>query len=151
MTTIVISRKHKQIAADSFNTDTAGMARLVNKIEKLGNGWYFLGSGHLKPLGLIKRWVDGGGDWENAPDLEFVEGDPEYAFTVAIVKPDMTEIRMIDEELEWYNINDEYTAIGSGSPYALGALDTGATPEAAVRAAIRRDQHSGEPLQLLQL
>ena len=75
MTTIVVSRKHKSIAADSYNTDSSGMARLVNKIEKLNNGHYFLGSGHLKPLGLIKRWLDGGQDGE-IPELDFVVEDP---------------------------------------------------------------------------
>jgi hypothetical protein len=153
MTTIVISRKHKQIAADSFNTDTANMARLVNKIEKMSNDWYFLGSGHLKPLGLLKRWVEATvrGEEPEAPDLEFVECDNTYSFTVAIVSPDMSEIRMIDDELEWYTILDEYTAIGSGSAFALGALDAGATPSVAVACAIKRDIYSGEPLQLLQL
>lgn len=152
MTTIVASRKHKAIAADSFNTDSNGMARLVNKIEKLKNGHYFLGSGHLRPLGLMKRWLDSNQDENLLPDLAFVEEDPdEFGFSIIVVSPDMTKIVMFDDELEWYECLDPYVAIGSGAQYAIGALDAGASPEEAVKISCGRDQNTGEPVHVLHL
>lgn len=148
MTTIVVSRKHKAIAADSFNTTPDGAFRLVSKIEQLENGNYFLGSGHLKPLGVVKRWLDT--NRKDEIDLNFVNEDPdEFGFSILVVSPDLTQIACIDEELEWYYVHDEYVAIGSGSSYAIGALDAGASPEDAVKIACRRDANTGEPVTVL--
>lgn len=149
MTTIVASRKHRAIAADSFNTDASGMARLVNKIELLDNGAYFLGSGHLKSISVVKQSVISGedADWDF-----FTDGDvDDLAFSCVVVSPDMSRIMVIDEELTWYEVLDEYVSIGSGSSYAIGALDAGATPEEAIKIAINRDGNSGEPVQVVYL
>lgn len=152
MTTIVASRKHKAIAADSFNTDSSGMARLVNKIEKLQNGYYFLGSGHLKPLGLVKRWLNSDQAEDLLPELNFVTEDTEeFGFSIIVASPDLKKICILDDELEWYECLDEYVAIGSGSQYALGALDAGASPEDAIKIACLRDQNTGEPVQVMYL
>lgn len=148
MTTIVVSRKHKAIAADSFNTTPDGAFRLVSKIEQLENGNYFLGSGHLKPLGVVKRWLDS--DRSTELDLNFVNEDPDdLGFSILVVSPDLDKIACIDEELEWYYVHDEYVAIGSGGAYAIGALDAGASPEDAVKIACRRDANTGEPVTVL--
>ena len=45
-------------------------------------------------------------------------------------------------------LNEERFAIGSGQLAALQALDSGLSPEDAVRSSIRYDQYSGEPLQV---
>ncbi|AVZ45396.1 hypothetical protein [Escherichia phage vB_EcoM-Ro121c4YLVW] len=42
-----------------------------------------------------------------------------------------------------YPIDEEYYAVGSGSDFALAALDAGATPEQAMEVAKKRDAFSG--------
>lgn len=49
------------------------------------------------------------------------------------------------QELELSNPD----AIGSGAPYALAAMDMGASAEDAVRAAMKRDIYTGGPVQTL--
>ncbi len=43
----------------------------------------------------------------------------------------------------WNEMDEEYFAIGSGSDYALAAMDAGATAEEAVKIACKRDPFSG--------
>jgi ATP-dependent protease HslVU (ClpYQ) peptidase subunit len=45
-------------------------------------------------------------------------------------------------------LNETRYAIGTGQLAALSALDSGETPEQAVKVAARYDQYSGEPLQV---
>jgi hypothetical protein len=45
-------------------------------------------------------------------------------------------------------LNDSRYAIGSGALSALQALDSGQSPEDAVRGATRYDQYTGEPIQV---
>lgn len=42
-----------------------------------------------------------------------------------------------------FSVTSEYFAMGSGRPEALGAMHAGADPEAAVKAAIAHDCHTG--------
>jgi 20S proteasome alpha/beta subunit len=44
---------------------------------------------------------------------------------------------------------DNPDAIGSGAPYALAAMDMGASPEEAVRAAMKRDIYTGGTIRTL--
>lgn len=48
-------------------------------------------------------------------------------------------------------VNEKCYAIGSGSQYAIGALDDGATPEKALRIAAGRDSNTRLPIQILKL
>lgn len=50
-----------------------------------------------------------------------------------------------------FKVNSLFFAIGSGSRYALGALEMGATPEEAVRIASKYDPHSKLPLRSMTL
>lgn len=55
------------------------------------------------------------------------------------------------EGFSCFPIESEYAAIGSGSPYALTALDCGKTAKEAVEAAIHRDVFSGGEIQTLDI
>jgi ATP-dependent protease HslVU (ClpYQ) peptidase subunit len=43
-------------------------------------------------------------------------------------------------------VSDDYVAIGSGAPYAYGALEVGASPIQAARAACKRDLMCAPPV-----
>lgn len=50
-----------------------------------------------------------------------------------------------------YAIKDQFYAIGSGGPYAMGAMAMGATPEEAVAVAARFDPNTGGEIEALTL
>lgn len=50
-----------------------------------------------------------------------------------------------------YAIKDGFYAIGSGGPYAMGAMAMGATPEEAVAIAARFDPNTGGEVEVLNL
>ena len=65
----------------------------------------------------------------------------------------------INEQGMWYwngslvpmPIKGKHYAIGSGAQYALGALDSGKSPQEAIRVASGRDEHTGRRVQTLRL
>lgn len=50
-----------------------------------------------------------------------------------------------------YPIKDQFYAVGSGAPYALGAMAMGASPEEAVAIAARFDPNTGGEVEVLKL
>ena len=52
-------------------------------------------------------------------------------------------IFMFDDYTKWLAVNGPYYAVGSGSAYAIGAMSLGASPEEAVRAAMKHDAYTG--------
>jgi ATP-dependent protease HslVU (ClpYQ) peptidase subunit len=50
---------------------------------------------------------------------------------------------MLYEGMMWVHLSDPYTAIGTGTPYALTAMDCGLDAPSAVRMALKRDTASG--------
>lgn len=61
------------------------------------------------------------------------------------------EITADGGELDWHPVVDDRGAIGSGSAYALAAMDKGATPRQAVLAAMKRDTNTGGKVQVIRL
>jgi ATP-dependent protease HslVU (ClpYQ) peptidase subunit len=53
----------------------------------------------------------------------------------------------IDADFGWDELNEPYVAIGSGAPFAITALDCGATPEQAIEIAAKRDGDTRLPVQ----
>lgn len=49
---------------------------------------------------------------------------------------------------EVLEVEDDVIAIGSGAPYAYGALDAGLSPEIAVKSACKRDLYCGGPIRM---
>jgi ATP-dependent protease HslVU (ClpYQ) peptidase subunit len=66
-----------------------------------------------------------------------------------LVKPNRK--LFIFEGSVWVSHSAEYYALGTGRPYALGALYRGATAVEAVRAGIEFDAHSGGRIQVVKL
>jgi len=152
MTTIAVDLRAMVIAADTQNTDSAGTKFRCWKIEKFKDGRIFLGSGHLLGIGKVKRWAGVKFAEKHRPDFEELFGEcrSEFGFS-CIVIDQYGAVTLVDEEMEPQPILDSYFAIGSGSHFAVGAMDAGASVEDAVRIACKRDPNSSEPLSVVRI
>lgn len=52
-------------------------------------------------------------------------------------------IHFSENIVDWHYVGQKFYAVGSGAPYALGALENGASPLEAVKAASRHDVMTG--------
>jgi len=149
MTTIVVDLRSRVIATDSQNTDSVGTKYRCNKIERLSDGRYFLGSGHLLSIGKARRWAEHNFSERFRPEFGelFGETAAEFQFSCAVIDR-QCRVTLLDDEMEPQAITDDYFALGSGSGYALGAMDHGATAEEACRIACGRDIYTSAPIQV---
>lgn len=147
MTTIVVDLRAMVIAADTQNTDRANTAYRCSKIERLSDGRYFLGSGHLLTIGKVRRWAEKNFSEEHRPEFGemFGKRSEEFGFSCVVIGFD-GRATLVDDEMEPQPLRDAYFAIGSGGAFAIGAMDAGATAEEAVRAACKRDLYTSEPI-----
>jgi len=152
VTTCIFSRKHGKIAVDSRNTDGVGCVVLTNKIERLKDGRYFLGSGHCLTIGKAKRWAEKKFAEKDRPNFgEMFSDADEFGFSCLVISPDGKSAFLIDNEMEPQPVLDDFLGVGSGAAYALGALEAGATPEQAVTIATARDGNRGGPVRVANL
>jgi ATP-dependent protease HslVU (ClpYQ) peptidase subunit len=152
MTTVVYSRLHGQVGADTQYTTPSGGITRVNKIERLLDGRVFCGSGHGNSIALIRSWAEAGFDPEQRPDFSYYLADPEERGFECFVIDDLAQrVTIVDEELEPYESLDKYVGIGSGSTYALGALYAGASVEQALTIAAELDPSTSAPNTILSL
>lgn len=110
------------------------------KITKLSDGALFALSGENSYAVDIIRHLEQEG-------VDLPVGD---SFTALLVEVGGT-IKLYEGNGDFFEIPTDYISIGSGSAYAYGAMDTGATAEEAVRAAIKRDPISGGRVQVERL
>jgi hypothetical protein len=150
MTTLLYDRRTKTIGVDSKNTDDSSQVFLTNKIERLENGSYFLGSGHLYTIGKAKRWAETGFDEEDRPEFGelFTENAEDFGFSCIVISEDGDTVTIIDNEMEPYEVLDDVIGTGSGGGYAKAARLGGATMEQAVEIAISIDSNSGGPVRM---
>jgi hypothetical protein len=149
VTTIVVDLRAKVIAADTQNTDSSGTAYRCHKIDRLSDGRYFLGSGHLLTIGKARRWAEKGFAEKHRPNFGelFGEGADEFRFSCAVIDRDF-RVTLLDDEMEPQPLCDHYFALGTGGAYAMGAMDHGATAEAACLIACARDMHTSAPVEV---
>jgi len=147
VTTIVVDFRAGVIAADTQNTDKANTAYRCKKIERLSDGRYFLGSGHLLTIGKVRRWAEAGFAEAKRPDFGemFGKRSDEFGFSCIVINRDGTAV-LVDDEMEPQPVHDAYLAIGSGGAYAIGALDAGASAEKSVQIACGRDLYTSAPV-----
>lgn len=149
MTTLLYDRPTRTIGVDSRNTDSAAQAFTCKKIEVMGNGNYFLGSGHLFTIAAAKRWAETGFDEEERPEFGVMfdsELREDYGFSCLIISADGEHTWLFDDELEPIEIFDEIIGLGSGGCPARAARMAGATVAQAVEIAILCDSNSGGPV-----
>jgi 20S proteasome alpha/beta subunit len=138
------------IAADSRNTDSAGATFKVRKIEKLRDGRWFLGSGHLYTIGLVRQWAETGFSEKKRPEFGvlFCDNADSFTFSCLVISADGKTAVLVDDEMHPQPVTDDLLAIGSGAAYAIGAMEAGLPPDAAVEVAIRHDGNTGGPVQI---
>lgn len=149
MTTLLYDRTIKTIGVDSRNTDSAGQAFTCKKIEKLGNGNFFLGAGHLLTIGATQRWAETGFKEEDRPEYGVMfdtDLRDDYTFSCLVISPDGERTWLIDDEMEPIEIFDDIIGLGSGGGYAAAARMAGASIEDAIDIAIKKDSNSGGPV-----
>lgn len=142
MTCVAVSIKHGCIASDSrCSTDNAMFS--VNKVRPVGQG--LIGAAGTWS-DVLKFWdfldkkksaKDAVGLHDNS-ELEAIELHPDGIF---LYEPNGAR----------YHIKDGFYAVGSGGPYAMGAMAMGASPEEAVAIAARFDPNTGGEVEVLKL
>ena len=73
----------------------------------------------------------------------FPKGPPVIKGLQGLVLTMEGNIFLFDDYRKWIRSNDRFLALGSGAHIALGAMENGATPTEAVKAAIKRDIYTG--------
>lgn len=150
MTTIAVNKINNQVvmASDSLMSDSLGIisSTKFKKIYKkqLPDGTPILvgGAGDIGSIFAFVDWIDVGMDNEDYP-YDFCE---HYNFIVA------TRSKVFSYEGYHRPIEIEFpTSIGSGADLALGAMANGATPQEAIKIAIKYDTGSGGRVQTLTL
>lgn len=151
MTTIVYDRRTRTIVADSQNTDQSGAIWRMNKIERLDDGSFFLGSGHCYTIASAKNWARKGFEEKHRPDFTFfLEDEDDRGFSCLWISKDGRKVILIDGEMAPTEVLDDYMAVGSGAAYAMGALDAGKTAKEAVEVACQRDTSTSAPIHTYQ-
>ena len=136
MTTIACGRK--EMAADTRVTWDDPDNKRINtapavKIEKVGAE--ILGSSGDYAAGVrFHEWYREGGKGRK----------PKLCKDFRAIRLAPDGIYLIDgNDVTWMKIDEEFHAIGSGAPYALGAMRHGASPREAVETAKEFDVHTG--------
>lgn len=155
MTVIAYSSKHRILAADSRCSDATGM-HLTNcqKVFRLRNG-ALLGTAGDSDDREVRELLAKATPRKMPSRTQLA--DLRAVFTGIVVFPKgqvfIVEIwhREFDTIGEWTAsvdaIRDEIVAVGCGAQYAYGAMEVGADPIKAVRAACRRDTACALPVQ----
>lgn len=114
----------------------AEYAMSVEKVHRLPDGSLVGTAGTAAVCIDVVRWLEAGGVGD-APK----PGEDE-CFFLLILKPDGT-IWRAESRFPAFQVLDGFAAIGSGAPFAMAAMEMGASPAQAVRVAIKYDTGSG--------
>ncbi len=122
-----------------------------NKIERLSDGRYFLGSGHCLTIGKARRWAEDHFSEGSRPEFGelFCENADNFGMSCLVISADGNTVTLIDDEMQPMIVTDEYLGVGSGGASARAALAAGASAQRAVEIAIQYDGNSGGPVQTL--
>ncbi|HEY9250904.1 MAG TPA: hypothetical protein VIO38_17305 [Rariglobus sp.] len=130
MTTIATDGK--SMAGDGLvNACQIVTGRSQRKVFRLQDGRIFGGCGKVPDVLRVRDWLNGKADQPTV--------DEDFG---AIVISRHGGIEWTDDSLCFHQV-DTPAAIGSGMDLALGAMEAGCGPSAAVEIAARRDPHTG--------
>lgn len=125
------------IAADTMEVTSNSIIGVATKIARRDDGCLAGAAGDAVYSRAFLQWFEGG-EKGNVPEGFSEDG---YIDRGVIFRPN--GIIEVYEPRGMFETTAPYYAIGSGRPEALGAMFVGADPEAAVRAAIAHDVHTG--------
>lgn len=156
MTTIAM--KDGIMACDSAWQDVnGGLATSMTKIVRLPSGALLGGAGAADDRAVVKI-LEKCKTFAQLPTAKEL-ADTEVDYHGLIAFPNGTvaqiEVEMDDKHGRWsasaHPVNVGGTSVGSGSGYAIGAMDAGATAKRAVECAIKRDPQSRGPVHVVPL
>jgi hypothetical protein len=127
------------IAADSLTVSRFKFQGPNKKIFRLKDGSLIGMAGHSICWQPVMDWLNGG----ERPTFKKAE------FAALILKKN-GDLLYVDDELHTDKLIGPY-AIGSGAPFAMGALLAGADLRKAVNVAIKLDENSGGPVYVVKL
>jgi len=176
MTTIVGVQYEDKcvIVADNQVTDDQGRRFIHPDMKKIAERGAFLiaGSGEVSPCDIVQHFwnppkptatdkkdlyhfvitkampsmrkclVENGYDFNEGKGDGKDDGEQRFHFIIAVGG----ELFDVGDDLSVCRSEENWYAVGSGAPYALGALYMGAHPEEAVEAAIKFSVYSSGPL-----
>jgi hypothetical protein len=119
---------------------TGGPMFKATKIARI-KGSLYGGAGNLEQIMKMFEWFknpDMKPDWKFQPEFEILELNEGGLFVWG-------------SEMIAVPVGMPYYAIGSGAPYALGALECGAPPSDAIRVAHKFDPYTGREIQVHKL
>ena len=138
MTTIAADARQGLMIADTRISlgETSIRAKKIRRVK----GLLIAAAGDVAQVREFERWFTSGADPAKRP-TDFGE------FEALILDP--AGLWYVDAVLNVLKITSGYYAIGSGGPYALGALAAGAELRRAVRIGCDYDRGSAPPLQTM--
>lgn len=140
MTCVAVSKKHGCVAADMRCSSDNAMVS-VHKIKR-----------HQRSIiGAAGDWADVLKFWNQLGKRKKKDSGLHDNSEFEGIELHPAGIFLYDAAGTRYQINDEYFAIGSGGPYAMGAMAMGATPEEAVAIAARFDPGTGGEVEVMHL
>lgn len=155
MTVIAYSSKHRILAADSRCSDATGMhITSCQKVYRLHNG-ALLGTAGDSDDRDVRALLSKATPRKMPARQALAELRSQFFGVIVFPKGHVYTVdiwhREHEFEGEWAGcvdaIRDEIVAVGCGYQYAYGAMEVGADPRAAVRAACRRDSACALPVQ----
>lgn len=113
----------------------------VGKVRAVGTGL----------VGAAGSWTDVLKFWEVVLKRKRKDGILHDNSELEAIELHPTGIYLYEANGARYPIKDQFYAVGSGAPYALGAMAMGASPEEAVAIAARFDPNTGGELEVFNL
>ena len=126
----VIAYKNGILASDSLVTLGTARAGSVRKICRGPNGSLAGLCGNTAYSDMFMSWIKSG-EPNSAPDLS-----SDSSFTAIVIRPN-GKVYMACSSTTLFLLKSPFHSIGSGSDFAVGAMEMGATAEEAVRVAIK--------------
>lgn len=132
MTTIIATPD--ALYTDSLCTYTVSFR--VRKAVRIGDSLYGAAGDDLDSFIKVMEWLRGEEPRPKLPSDEMFD----------MIEVSQAGIFTWSRQLRRVKVRERYYAIGSGAQYAIGAMDTGATPEKALKVAAKRDGATGLPI-----
>ena len=138
MTTIAYNHKDKEIAVDSRKTKGNFIADdYHNKIRKTRDATFILAGNEHEIDSVVEAWP------------EMIRAESCYGFVVVDGVVKWISSSGLESGIMASNACEHNETAGSGSDYAIAAMDMGASAKQAVEMAIKRDVFSGGNIQVI--
>ncbi len=135
----------KTLAADRRATDSEGQIKTVSKLRRAADGRLLAAAGSVCRCGVLLDWL---ADPQSGARPAFQDVSEDYVDGIEIL---LTGVARLHQRFGYVDILDPFTAIGSGSGIALGAMAAGKTAAEAVEIAARFDSGTGNGIDVLEL